>query len=67
MEEAMADIGAREALSQAIRYWEPRRILYDALLLVEVVIVFVVNLSVGISCEAGFEPDVEGTRVHDSR
>jgi len=40
----MADIGAREALSHAIRYWEPRRIFYNALLLVEVVIMFAVNL-----------------------
>ena len=40
----MPDVTAREALSQAIRYWEPRRILYNAVLLVEVVIVFVVNL-----------------------
>jgi hypothetical protein len=40
----MADVTAREALSQAIRYWEPRRILYNALLLIEAVVVFVVNL-----------------------
>jgi hypothetical protein len=40
----MADISAREALSQAIRYWEPRRLLYNALLLIEVVAVFVLNL-----------------------
>ena len=40
----MVDISAREALSQAIRYWEPRRILYNALLLIEVAILFVVNL-----------------------
>jgi hypothetical protein len=40
----MADIDAREALSQAIRYWEPWRILYNGLLLIEVAIVFAVNL-----------------------
>jgi hypothetical protein len=40
----MADVTAREALSQAIRYWEPRRILYNALLMVEVAMVFGVNL-----------------------
>src|SRR5258708_38772950 len=41
---SMPDVTAREALSQAIRYWEPRRILFNALLLFEVAIVFVVNL-----------------------
>jgi len=40
----VADVSVRVALSQAIRYWEPRRILYNALLLIEVVVVFVVNL-----------------------
>jgi hypothetical protein len=40
----MTDVTAREALSQAIRYWEPRRILYNALLLIEVAVVFAVNL-----------------------
>lgn len=40
----MADVTARDALSQAIRYWEPRRILYNALLLIEVLTVFAVNL-----------------------
>lgn len=45
----MADVTAREALSQAIRYWEPRRILYNALLLIEVLVVFVVNLPVSRS------------------
>jgi hypothetical protein len=40
----MAEVSFREALTQAIRYWEPRRIVYNALLLIEVVIVFVTNL-----------------------
>jgi hypothetical protein len=40
----MSEITGREALSEAIRYWEPRRILYNALLLIEVAVVFWVNL-----------------------
>jgi hypothetical protein len=41
---SMADVTAREALSQAIRYWEPRRLLYNAVLLGEVVAIFALNL-----------------------
>src|SRR5580704_17228420 len=36
----MADVTPREALSSSIRYWEPRRILYNAALLVVVCIVY---------------------------
>jgi hypothetical protein len=32
----MTEIAARDALSDAIRYWEPRRILYNAVLLLVV-------------------------------
>jgi hypothetical protein len=39
----MAEVSFREALTQAIRYWEPRRPLYNGLLLIVVVIVFVMN------------------------
>lgn len=44
----MADVSVREALTQAIRYWEPRRLLYNGLLLV-VVGVFVLGLPVSRS------------------
>src|SRR5882672_894930 len=40
----MAEVTAREALSDSIRYWEPRRLLYNALLLVEVAAIFAANL-----------------------
>ena len=40
----MAEVSVTEALSQAIRYWEPRRILYNGLLLIEVAMVFAINL-----------------------
>jgi hypothetical protein len=40
----MADVTAREALSQAIRYWEPRRLLYNAFLVIEVAAIFALNL-----------------------
>jgi hypothetical protein len=40
----MVDITAREAFSQAIRYWEPRRVLYNALLFAEVATIFVLHL-----------------------
>jgi hypothetical protein len=40
----MADVSARKAISAAIRYWEPRRILYNAVLLVEVAVIFVLKL-----------------------
>jgi hypothetical protein len=40
----MTDIAARDALSDAIRYWEPRRILYNAVLLLVVALSYWVNL-----------------------
>jgi hypothetical protein len=40
----MTNISVREALSQAIRYWEPRRLLYNALLLIEVAAIFALKL-----------------------
>jgi hypothetical protein len=40
----MSDVTAREALSQAIRYWEPRRLVFNALLLIEVAVIFTANL-----------------------
>jgi hypothetical protein len=40
----MADVSAREAISAALRYWEPRRILYNAVLLVEVAVIFALKL-----------------------
>jgi hypothetical protein len=40
----MAEVSAREALSQAIRYWEPRRLLYNAVLLIEVAAMFALKL-----------------------
>jgi hypothetical protein len=40
----MSDITAREALSQAIRYWEPRRLIYNAILLAEVAAIFASHL-----------------------
>jgi hypothetical protein len=40
----MSEVTAREALSEAIRYWEPRRIVYNAVLLVEVGVIYVANL-----------------------
>jgi len=42
----MSDVTAREALSQAIRYWEPRRLVFNALLLIEVAVIFTANLPV---------------------
>jgi hypothetical protein len=45
----MADVSVREALSQAIRYWEPRRLLYNALLLIVVAAVFVLGLPISRS------------------
>ena len=40
----MSDITAREALSQAIRYWEPRRLIYNGILLIEVAAMFALHL-----------------------
>jgi hypothetical protein len=40
----MSDVTARDALSQAIRYWEPRRLVFNALLLFEVAVLFTADL-----------------------
>jgi hypothetical protein len=40
----MAEVSAREAISAAIRYWEPRRLLYNAVLLVGVAMIFALKL-----------------------
>jgi hypothetical protein len=40
----MTEIAARDALSDAIRYWEPRRILYNAVLLLVVAVTYCANL-----------------------
>ena len=40
----MTEVSARQALSDAIRYWEPRRILYNAVLLAVVGALFYVHL-----------------------
>jgi hypothetical protein len=40
----MTEIAARDALSNAIRYWEPRRILYNAVLLLIVATTYWANL-----------------------
>jgi hypothetical protein len=40
----MPEVSAREALSQAISYWEPRRLLYNAVLLIEVATMFALRL-----------------------
>jgi hypothetical protein len=40
----MADISARAALSEAIRYWEPRRIAYNVILFLEVVALYLAHL-----------------------
>jgi hypothetical protein len=45
----MAGVSVREALTQAIRYWEPRRLLYNALLLLVVAAVFVLGLPISRS------------------
>lgn len=41
---AMQQVTARDALSEAVRYWEPRRILYNCVLLVVVAAVYYANL-----------------------
>jgi hypothetical protein len=51
----MADVSVREALLQAIRYWEPRRLLYNVVLLIVVATIFVVKLpgsrgNLNVSC-----------------
>jgi hypothetical protein len=40
----MSHVTAREALSEAIRYWEPRRVLFNAILLIVVATIFALNL-----------------------
>ena len=40
----MTEVTARNALTDAIRYWEPRRILYNAVLLVVVAVTYWANL-----------------------
>ena len=40
----MEDVTARVALSNALRYWEPRRLLYNAVLLAVVAIVYRTHL-----------------------
>ncbi len=40
----MADVTPRQALSDALRYWEPRRIVYNAALGLVVLVVFLANL-----------------------
>jgi len=40
----MTEIAARDALSDALRYWEPRRILYNAVLLIVVAVMYWSNL-----------------------
>ena len=40
----MAEVSARAALSEAIRYWEPRRIAYNLILFVEVAALYVTHL-----------------------
>jgi hypothetical protein len=45
----MAGVSVREPLSQAIRYWEPRRLLYNGALLIVVVVVFVLGLPISRS------------------
>jgi hypothetical protein len=45
----MADVSVREALTQAIRYWEPRRLLSNAVLLIVVAAVFMLGLPISRS------------------
>jgi hypothetical protein len=45
----MADVSVREAISAAIRYWEPRRLLYNGVLLIVVATVFVLGLPISRS------------------
>jgi hypothetical protein len=40
----MSDVTAREAMSKAISYWEPRRLLFNAIQLIVVATIFVINL-----------------------
>jgi hypothetical protein len=40
----MSQVTARDALSEAVRYWEPRRVLYNGVLLAVVAAVYCANL-----------------------
>lgn len=40
----MSQVTARDALSEAVRYWEPRRILYNCVLMFVVSAVYYANL-----------------------
>jgi hypothetical protein len=40
----MSEVSVREALSEAIRYWEPRRLLFNAVLILEVTVIFCLKL-----------------------
>lgn len=40
----MSQVTARDALSEAVRYWEPRRIIYNCVLLFVVAAVYYTNL-----------------------
>ena len=40
----MSQVSIRDALSEALRYWEPRRIVYNCALLVVVAAVYLTNL-----------------------
>ena len=50
----MQDITARQALSDALRYWEPRRILYNGALVLVVASVYVAHLP---ASRLGVTPD----------
>lgn len=45
----MGEMGFRQVLTQAIRYWEPRRLVYNGVLLVVVAAVFLMGLPVSRS------------------
>jgi hypothetical protein len=40
----MSEVSVREALSEAIRYWERRRLLFNAVLIFEVAVIFCLKL-----------------------
>jgi hypothetical protein len=45
----MAEVSFREALTQAIRYWEPRRIVYNAVLLIVIAAMFAKGMPISLS------------------
>jgi hypothetical protein len=45
----MSEISVREALTQAIRYWELRRIIYNAVLLLVVAAMFIKGMPISLS------------------